>query len=66
MKKVLRQSLVLALGVALVSSAAYAKKGDSGYGSYSRTSNWSDVMTLDETAVGCSGHHRPLLIVATV
>lgn len=50
MKKVLRQSLVLALGVALVSSAAYARKGDSGYGSYSRTSNWSDVMTLDNPA----------------
>jgi hypothetical protein len=50
MKKVLRQSLVLALGVALVSSAAYARKGESGYGSYARTSNWSDVMTLDNPA----------------
>jgi hypothetical protein len=50
MKKVLRQSLVLALGVALVSSAAYAKKTDSGYGSYSRTSNWSDVMSFDNPA----------------
>jgi len=50
MKKVLRQSLVLALGVALVSSAAYAKKSDSGYGSYSKTSNWSDVMSFDNPA----------------
>jgi len=50
MKKVLLRSLVLALGVALVSSAAYAKKGDSGLGAYSRTSNWSDVMTLDNPA----------------
>jgi len=50
MKKVLRQSLVLALGVALVSSAAYAKKNESGYGSYSRTANWSDVMSADNPA----------------
>ncbi|HKW12846.1 MAG TPA: T9SS type A sorting domain-containing protein [Candidatus Krumholzibacteria bacterium] len=50
MKKVLTQSLVLALGVALVSSAAYAKKGTSGYGSYSRTANWSDVMSGDNPA----------------
>jgi hypothetical protein len=50
MKKVLTQSLVLALGVALVSSAAYAKKSDSGYGAYGRTANWSDVMSLDNPA----------------
>lgn len=56
MKKVLRQSLVLALGVALVSSAAYAKKGDSGYGSYSRTANWSDVMTGDNPAAADRGN----------
>ena len=44
MKKVLLQSLVLALGVALVSSAAYAKKATtSGYGSYSRTAAWSAI-----------------------
>jgi len=47
MKKVLLRSLVLALGVALVSSAAYAKKSDSGFGSYSRTANWSDVLGMD-------------------
>jgi len=48
MKKALLRSLVLALGVALVSSAAYAKKATtSGYGSYSRTANWSDVVGQD-------------------
>jgi hypothetical protein len=47
MKKVLVRSLVLALGVALVSSAAYAKKNDSGLGNYSRTANWNDVLGMD-------------------
>jgi hypothetical protein len=47
MKKVLIRSLVLALGVALVSSAAFAKKTDSGYGSYSRTGEWSSVAGMD-------------------
>jgi hypothetical protein len=48
MKKALLRSLVLALGVALVSSAAYAKKSPTGgYGSYTRTGNWSDVVGLD-------------------
>ena len=51
MKKVWLQSLVLASCVALVSSAAYAKKSDSGYGSYSKTSNWNDVMSLDNPAL---------------
>jgi FlgD Ig-like domain len=50
MKKVLYTSLVLALGVALVSSAAYARKSPSGKGgSYARTSNWSNV-SLDNPA----------------
>jgi hypothetical protein len=47
MKKVLLQSLVLALGVALVSSAAYAKKTTGGYSSYDRTANWSNMTSLD-------------------
>jgi hypothetical protein len=47
MKKALLRSLVLALGVALVSSAAYAKKSTDGYGSYSKTATWSDVAGLD-------------------
>lgn len=55
MKKVLIRSLVLALGVALVSSAAYAKKTDSGYGTYSRTANWSDVMSFDNPAAANNG-----------
>ena len=51
MKKVLRSSLVLALGIALVSSAAYARKGTSGNGgSFARTSNWSNV-SLDNPAL---------------
>jgi len=50
MKKVLTQSLVLALGVTLVSSAAFARKSDSGYGSYARTSDWSAVASKDNPA----------------
>jgi hypothetical protein len=50
MKKALLRSLVLALGVTLVASAAYAKKLDSGLGSYNKTAEWSDVMTLDNPA----------------
>ncbi|HEX6791050.1 MAG TPA: T9SS type A sorting domain-containing protein [Candidatus Krumholzibacteria bacterium] len=47
MKKVLLQSLVLALGVTLVSSAAFAKKSDSGLGSYSKTATWGEVLGMD-------------------
>jgi hypothetical protein len=48
MKKALLRTLVLALGVTLVSSAAFAKKSTtSGQGSYTRTANWSDVVGLD-------------------
>jgi hypothetical protein len=50
MKKVLFKSLVLALGVALVSSAAYAKKSDSGYSRYAKTSDWNSVMSGDNPA----------------
>jgi hypothetical protein len=66
MKKVLQRSLVLALGVALVSSAAYAKKGDSGYGAYTRTSNWSDVMTLDNPAAVNNGGLNASAVATTV
>jgi hypothetical protein len=47
MKNVLCRSLVLALGVALVSSAAYAKNSNSGYRNYSRTGDWSTGTSLD-------------------
>lgn len=50
MKKALLQSLVIASCVALVSSAAYAKKNASGYGSYERTLTWSETMSLDNPA----------------
>ncbi|HET6349536.1 MAG TPA: T9SS type A sorting domain-containing protein [Candidatus Krumholzibacteria bacterium] len=55
MKKVLLQSLTLALSVALVSSAAYAKKSSSGYGSYSRTANWNEVWGLDNQPIDQMG-----------
>jgi hypothetical protein len=50
MKKVLCRSLVLALGVALVSSAAYAKNVDNGPRNFSRTAEWSSNTTLDNPA----------------
>jgi len=50
MKKALCQSLVLALGVALVSSAAFAKNTGSGYRNYSRTADWSTTTGLDNPA----------------
>jgi len=50
MKKVLYRSLVLALGVALVSSAAFAKKTTNGALNNSRTADWSTATGLDNPA----------------
>jgi len=55
MKKVFCMSLVLALGVTLVSSAAFAKYEGGGYRSYNRTTESSDVTNLDNPAAVNAG-----------
>jgi len=51
MKKALHMSLVLVLGVALVSSAAYARKGMGGRDSYTRAESGTQVWGLDNVSV---------------